>query len=75
MISTKRTELPVCELSYDESSDLVYFSPVSESTKRFADKPDRPVVRIPLRPRLEGRLRVNRLYVLIVPSYGGGDKT
>lgn len=75
MTSTKRTELPVRELSYDESPDLVYFSSVSENTKRFVDKLDRPAVRIPLRPRLEGRLRVNRPYVLIVPSYGGGDKT
>ena len=67
--------LPIRELSPEESPDLVYFSSASENTKRFVERLKRPAVRIPLRPRVEGLLRVGRPYVLIVPSYGGGDKT
>ncbi|MBB6335538.1 protein involved in ribonucleotide reduction [Schaalia hyovaginalis] len=67
--------LPVRELSFEESPDLVYFSSASENTRRFVERLKRPAVRIPLRPRVEGLLRVGRPYVLIVPSYGGGDKT
>lgn len=56
----------------EECPDLVYFSSVSENTKRFVERLDRPAIRIPLRPRLEGMIRVSRPYVLIVPTYGGG---
>lgn len=54
-------------------SDLVYFSSVSENTRRFVDRLDRPAERIPLRPRLEPMLRVEQPFVLITPTYGGGD--
>ncbi|MGZ1491244.1 class Ib ribonucleoside-diphosphate reductase assembly flavoprotein NrdI [Brevibacterium sediminis] len=57
-----------------ESPDLVYFSSVSENTRRFVDKLDRPAVRIPLRPRLEGMIRVACPFVLVVPTYGGGEQ-
>lgn len=68
-----RNALPVRELTPAESHDLVYFSSVSENTRRFVERLDRPAVRIPLRPRKEGLIRVCRPYVLIVPTYGGGD--
>ncbi|MBD8516367.1 MULTISPECIES: class Ib ribonucleoside-diphosphate reductase assembly flavoprotein NrdI [unclassified Plantibacter] len=53
-------------------SGLVYFSSVSENTRRFVDRLERPAERIPLRPRAEGDLTVTRPYVLVVPTYGGG---
>lgn len=52
--------------------DLIYFSSVSENTKRFVERLDRPGARIPLRPRLDGTLRANRPFVLVTPTYGGG---
>jgi len=52
---------------------LVYFSSVSENTKRFIDKLAVEALRIPLRPKLDGMIRVHKPYVLLVPSYGGGD--
>lgn len=53
--------------------DLVYFSSASNNTHRFVQKLHRPAIRIPLRPRREGMIHVNAPYVLIVPSYGGGE--
>jgi protein involved in ribonucleotide reduction len=53
-------------------TNLVYFSSVSGNTKRFIDKLGRPAVRIPLLPR-EEPLSVDEPYVLVVPTYGGGD--
>ena len=65
---------PTRTLSAEESPDLVFFSSVSENTRRFVDRLDRPAVRIPLRPRLEGQIQVARPFVLIVPTYGGGNR-
>jgi protein involved in ribonucleotide reduction len=58
--------------------DLVYFSSVSENTHRFVQKLrlselGMGVRRIPLRPT-EGFLRVDEPYVLLVPTYGGGNE-
>ena len=53
--------------------DLVYFSSVSENTRRFVERLDRPSVRIPLRPRAEGTLHVSAPFVLVLPTYGGGE--
>ncbi|MDO5645226.1 MAG: class Ib ribonucleoside-diphosphate reductase assembly flavoprotein NrdI [Dermabacter sp.] len=56
-------------------SKVVYFSSVSENTKRFVEKLEIPadkVERIPLR-RTEEPLVVDEDYVLIVPTYGGGS--
>ena len=53
-------------------SEVVYFSSVSGNTARFVEKLGRPASRIPLyatEPPLEQR----EPYVLIVPTYGGGD--
>lgn len=63
---------PVHRLVEEKSPNLVYFSSVSENTKRFVEKLELPAARIPLRPRLDGHLQVARPYVLIVPTYGGG---
>lgn len=56
-----------------ESPNLVFFSSASENTLRFVDKLGLPAIRIPLRPRIEGRIRVSRPFVLILPTYGGGE--
>lgn len=53
-------------------SGLVYFSSVSENTKRFVERLGLPAQRIPLRPHLEAMPQVADPYVLIVPTYGGG---
>ena len=51
---------------------VVYFSSASENTHRFVGKLGLPSVRIPLRVGQED-LRVDREYVLLVPTYGGGN--
>lgn len=53
-------------------STIVYFSSVSGNTHRFIEKLGRPAHRIPLYPS-DPALRVDEPYVLIVPTYGGGD--
>ncbi|ACQ78361.1 NrdI protein [Beutenbergia cavernae DSM 12333] len=53
-------------------SRLVYFSSVSENTHRFVAKLGLAADRIPLRPT-EPFLRAEDEYVLIVPTYGGGN--
>lgn len=50
---------------------LVYFSSSSENTHRFVNKLMLPALRIPLATK-EKRV-VDRPYILIVPSYGGGS--
>ena len=52
---------------------LVYFSSVSDNTHRFVTKLGLPAQRIPLRPG-DGQLRVTEPYVLVVPTYGGGNE-
>ncbi|MEG3614219.1 MULTISPECIES: class Ib ribonucleoside-diphosphate reductase assembly flavoprotein NrdI [Isoptericola] len=59
-------------------SSLVYFSSVSENTHRFVqrlglEERGMPVHRIPLRPA-DGFLTVDEPYVLLVPTYGGGNE-
>lgn len=51
---------------------IVYFSSASENTRRFIDKLALPAHRIPLR-RKDPELVVDEPYVLITPTYGGGD--
>lgn len=62
-------------LDEDNSPDVVYFSSVSGNTRRFIERLDLPAARIPLRPRVEGELRVARPFVLVVPTYGGGQRS
>lgn len=70
----RRAALSVRELDPSQSPDLVFFSSVSENTRRFVDRLDRPALRIPLRPRVEGLIRIARPFVLVVPTYGGGER-
>ena len=53
--------------------DIVYFSNVSENTKRFVEKLGTPSVRIPIRWDSENPLVVDKEFVLVVPTYGGGS--
>ena len=57
---------------------LVYFSSVSENTHRFVqrlglEELGMPVHRIPVRPA-GGFLTVDEPYVLLAPTYGGGNE-
>lgn len=52
--------------------NIVYFSSATGNTKRFVEKLGFPNQRIPLRPT-EPPLQVTEPYVLIVPTYGGGN--
>ena len=55
---------------------LVYFSSVSENTARFVEKLGLRAERIPVHsgPRsAEPPLHVNEPYVLVTPTYGGGQ--
>ena len=54
----------------DEPVRIVYFSYVSEYTKKFVDRLGLPAVRIPVR-KTESMPVVSDPYVLIVPTYGG----
>ncbi|MCL6422308.1 class Ib ribonucleoside-diphosphate reductase assembly flavoprotein NrdI [Brachybacterium sp. JHP9] len=51
---------------------LVYFSSASGTTHRFVQKLGLPAARIPLLPK-EEPLVVDEEYVLLVPTYGGGN--
>lgn len=62
-------------LGKDTLPEVVYFSSVSGNTRRFIERLDLPAARIPLRPRVEGDLRVSRPFVLVVPTYGGGHRS
>ncbi len=50
---------------------IVYFSSVSENTHRFVERLGLPATRIPLHS--EDVFEVDEEYVLIVPTYGGGN--
>src|SRR5699024_12511579 len=52
--------------------DLKFVSSVSEMTLRFDDKLDMLAARIPLQ-RQEPALVTHRQFVLITPTYGGGN--
>lgn len=51
--------------------DIVYYSSVSENTKRFVDKLETSAYRIPIFDK-DGPLLVTEPYVLITPTYGAG---
>ena len=51
---------------------IVYFSSATNNTHRFVEKLGMSAQRIPLRAG-EPPLRVEREYVLVVPTYGGGN--
>ena len=53
--------------------DLVYFSNYSGNTKRFVEKlDDNDAIRIPI-DWDSGGITVDQPYVLLVPTYGGGE--
>lgn len=54
-------------------SALVYFSSASGNTHRFVEKLGIDAQRIPLRPT-DPFLHVDEPYVLVVPTYGGGNE-
>lgn len=54
-----------------EMVSLVYFSSRSENTKRFVEKLQLPALRLPL-SATEAIPVVDRPYVLVTPTYGGG---
>jgi protein involved in ribonucleotide reduction len=54
---------------------LVYFSNYSENTKRFVEKLTDAGIRIPIKPSDARDLTVDREYVLVVPTYGGGSES
>lgn len=51
---------------------IVYFSSVSENTRRFVDKLGMRAERIPLAASEVAGFTVDEPYVLICPTYGGG---
>jgi len=52
--------------------DIVYFSNVSGNTKRFVNKLGFNLIQIPLRWDEKSPLTVEREYVIVSPTYGGG---
>lgn len=51
---------------------IVYFSSATNNTHRFVEKLGLSADRIPLRPA-DPFLKVDEEYVLVVPTYGGGN--
>ncbi|WP_244311047.1 class Ib ribonucleoside-diphosphate reductase assembly flavoprotein NrdI [Corynebacterium hindlerae] len=58
----------------EQSPEIVYFSSVSENTHRFVERLNRTAARIPLNVKTEPMIEVSRPYVLVVPTYGGGNR-
>ena len=53
--------------------DIVYFSNYSGNTKRFVERlGENEAIRIPI-DRRSGSITVDQPYVLLVPTYGGGE--
>ena len=53
--------------------DVVYFSSVSENTKRFVEKLNANPIRIPLKTEEAAEFVHSNESVLVVPTYGGGN--
>ena len=54
--------------------DVVYFSSVSENTKRFVEKLGLDSFRIPISVKEAEKYTHHRDSVLILPTYGGGNE-
>ena len=54
---------------------IVYFSNYSENTKRFVEKITSAGLRIPIKPSDARDFTVDREYVLVIPTYGGGSES
>ena len=74
--STTTTRPTVTTETVTTESDLIYFSSVSGFTARFVKKVEaqtgKQAARIPLYGR-EPELRATRPFVLVLPTYGGGN--
>lgn len=55
--------------------DIVYFSNYSGNTKRFVEKLDGNITRIPIHWDSASPTLASRRFVLFVPTYGGGSQT
>jgi protein involved in ribonucleotide reduction len=55
--------------------DIIYFSSASENTKRFVEKlsSELDLLRIPLKWDTDAPLLVEKEYILVLPTYGGGE--
>lgn len=56
------------------SIDVVYFSNYSGNTKRFVEKLDIDAIRIPINWDPAHPVYIDKKYVLMVPTYGGGSE-
>ena len=56
------------------SIQIVYFSNYSGNTKRFVEKLEDNAIRIPIDWDPAHPVYINREYVLMVPTYGGGSE-
>mgnify|MGYP006286976249 FL=1 len=54
--------------------DIVYFSSVSENTKRFVEKLGHPTFRIPIDTREAAEFTHDHESILVTPTYGGGNE-
>lgn len=54
---------------------IVYFSNYSENTKRFVERLTDAGIRIPTKPSAARNFTVDREYVLVFPTYGGGNES
>lgn len=55
--------------------DIVYYSNVSQNTKKFVEKLGHTTIRIPIKWDEALPLVVDRDFVLVIPSYGGGAES
>ena len=55
--------------------DIIYFSSASENTKRFVEKlsSELDLIRIPLRWDADAPLLTEKEFILVLPTYGGGE--
>ena len=53
---------------------IIYYSNVSGYTARFVEKLGEPALRIPLKAADAAEFTVDEEFVLIVPTYGGGQE-
>ena len=56
------------------SIQIVYFSNYSGNTKRFVEKLGNTSIRIPIKWETASPLYLEKEYVLMVPTYGGGSE-
>ena len=55
--------------------EIVYFSNYSGNTKKFVEKLDLPLSRIPIKWEEGEQILATSEYVLVLPTYGGGKES